>query len=83
MVSEGFSGWSRRDTRGASSSGEMDKSEAWGGTKEYEREKAKEKRQIKRKNEKEKEKSLINITQEDLWALQKMLSGKKGTLGVM
>ena len=42
MVSEGYTGWSRRDTRGASSIGQMDKSEAWEGTKEYEREKEKE-----------------------------------------
>ena len=38
MVSEGDTGWSRRDTRGASSSGQMDKSEAWRGTEEYVRE---------------------------------------------
>ena len=59
MVSEGYTRWSGRDTRGASSSGQMDKSEAWRGTKEYETEKEKEKKE-------EKEKSL-NIMKEDLW----------------
>ena len=40
-MSEGYTGCSQRDTRGASSSGQMDKNEAWRGTKEYEREKDK------------------------------------------
>ena len=48
-----------------SSSGQTDKSEAWEGPEEQEK-------------ESEKEKSL-NITQEDLWDLQKILSKKKGS----
>ena len=64
----GYTEWGQRDTHSASSSGQTDKGEAWKGTKEQEREK-----------EHEKEKSL-SITHEELWALQRILGNKKGSL---
>ena len=63
MASEGCTGWSWRGTR---SSGQVDKSEAWRGTKEDD-------------GEREKEKSL-NVTQEDSWAPLKILSSTKESL---
>ena len=38
-MKESYTGWSRRDTRGASSSGQGDQNETWRGAKEYEYEK--------------------------------------------
>ena len=89
-MEECYTGWGRRNSRGASSSGQRDKNETWRGAKEYEnandkvggKEGEKKKRRKRRKeNEKEEEKTKIkslSITQEDLWALQKVLSSRKG-----
>ena len=47
-MAESYLGWSRRDTCGASSSGQGDKNETWRGAKDYTKEERKEMRDERR-----------------------------------
>ena len=88
-----YTGWSRRDTRGAGSSGYEDEYATWRGAKEYENENYSDK-EVRKEKEKEIEKGKknknmeqtknkgksIGITNEDLWSLQRVLNRRKGNL---
>ena len=89
-----YTGWNRRDIRGANSSGYEDKHATWGGTGGYESDKNKDsasrkgdEREAEKEKEREKEKGRdkprekFNITKEDMWTLQRVLDSRKCSLG--
>ena len=57
-ASDGNAGWSQRDTRSTSSTGQADNTETWEETKD----------------------KCLNITPDELWKVQKILSTKRGSL---
>ena len=68
-MEECYTGWGRRNSRGASSSGQRDKNETWRGAKEYENANDKvggkegEKKKKEKKKKKRKEKKQRKVSQ--------------------